>query len=157
MPNGIFSPTLPLRLRTWWRRDRLDEQLAGGANPESSPALTLRARQLGSDAVRSQLANSIVAELGEAHAPNLGAFTRAGNDKRAEVREYADNLRALVARLRLDEPVDVQGAAMIARLVNDSASPLYRKGDESLGSLVLSARLALDRSASLDEDLPTAA
>jgi hypothetical protein len=61
MPNGIFPvpqfhshPSqsadrrtgLALRTRTWWRRDRLDEQLAHGADPATSAELTLRAAQL---------------------------------------------------------------------------------------------------------------
>lgn len=60
---------------------------------------------------------------------------------------HAATLRALVARLRDDRPIDIQGAAMTARLVNDRSSPLYRDGGQRLGSAVLSARLALDRSA----------
>ena len=46
---------------------------------------------------------------------------------------------------------------MTARLVNDRSSPLYRPGDQSLGSAVLSARLALDRSGEGRRDLAAAA
>jgi hypothetical protein len=63
MPNGVFpvptfrderrrSPrrsadaSLALRLRTRWHRDRLDDQLARGVDPMSSPLLELRADQL---------------------------------------------------------------------------------------------------------------
>jgi hypothetical protein len=168
MPNGIFpvpefhsqpspGPTRGLRLRTRWRRNRLDRELASGADPASSPELSLRAAQLQSQAVRSRLANAIVEMLGRAHGPNLGRFTVAGERQNAEIREYADNLRALVARLRDDRPIDIQGAAMTARLVNDRSSPLYRAGDQGLGDAVLSARLALDRSAQVRQDLATAA
>jgi hypothetical protein len=168
MPNGIFpvpqfhshrspGPTLGLRLRTRLGRDRLDRELASGADPASSRELTLRAAQLHSRAVRSGLANAIVEMLGRAHEPNLGRFTAVGEQQNAEIREYADNLRALVARLRDDRPIDVQGAAMTARLVNDRSSPLYRAGDQGLGSAVLSARLALDRSAQVRQDLASAA
>jgi hypothetical protein len=168
MPNGIFPvpqfhshpntyPTIGLRLRTRWGRDRLDSELASGADPASSPALTLRAAQLQSRAGRSRLANAIVERLGRAHEPNLGRSTIAGQQQHAEIREYADNLRALVARLRDDRPVDIQGAAMTARLVNDRTSPLYRNGGQSLGSAVLSARLALDRLAQVQQDLASAA
>jgi len=80
-----------------------------------------------------------------------------GEQQHAEIREYADNLRALVACLRDDLPIDIQGAAMTARLVNDRSSPLYRAGDQGLGSAVLSARLALDRSAQVRQDLASAA
>jgi hypothetical protein len=168
MPNGIFpvpqfhshpspAPALSVRLRTRWSRNRLDRELASGADPASSPELTLRAAQLQSPAVRSRLANAIVEMLGRAHEPNLGRFTVAGQNQNAEIREYAGNLRALVARLRDDSPIDIQGAAMTARLVSDRSSPLYRAGDQGLASAVLSTRLALDRSAQVRQDLATAA
>ena len=168
MPNGIFpipqfhshptvGPSVRLRLRTRLRRDHLDGELASGAGPASSPDLALRAAQLQSQALRSRLANAIVEMLRRAHEPNLGRFTVAGEQQNAEIRQYADNLRALVARLRDDRPIDIQGAAMTARLVNDRTSPLYRAGDQGLGSAVLSARLALDRSAQVRQDLASAA
>jgi hypothetical protein len=172
MPNGIYPvpqfhsqpspdsgarPTISLRMRTRWGRDRLDDELAAGADPASSPELMLRAAQLQSRAIRSRLANAIVETLGRAHEPNLGRFTVAGRQHHAEIREYAHNLRALVARLRDDQPINVQGAAMTARLVNDGKSPLYRNGGQSLGSAVLSARLALDRFAHVQQDLSSAA
>jgi hypothetical protein len=168
MPNGIFpvpqfhshpssDPAFGLRLRTRWSQSRLDRELASGADPGSSPELTLRAAQLQSPAVRSRLASAIVEMLGRAHEPNLGPFTVAGEQQHAEIREYADNLRALVARLRDDRPIDIQGAAMTARLVNDRSSPLYRMGDQGLASEVLSARLALDRSTQVQQHLAAAA
>jgi hypothetical protein len=168
VPNGIFpipqfhshpspGPSLGLRLRTRWRRDHLDGELASGADPASSPELTLRAAQLQSQAVRSRLANAIVEMLGRAYEPNLGRFTVTGEQQNSEIRDYVDNLRALVARLRDDRPIDIQGAAMTARLVNDRSSPLYRAGDQGLGSAVLSVRLALDRSAQVRQDLTSAA
>jgi hypothetical protein len=173
MPNGIFpgtlsparqdhshpspGPSLGLRLHTRWRRDRLDGELASGADPSSSPELTLRAAQLQSRAVRARLANAIVEMLGRADEPNLGRFTVAGERQHVEIREFADNLRALAARLRDDRPIDIQGAAMTARLVNDRSSPLYRGADQGLGSALLSARLALERSAQARQDLASAA
>ncbi len=173
MPNGIFpgtlspgteyhshphpDPSLGLRLRTRWGQNRLDRELAAGTDPAASPELNLRAAQLQSRPVRSRLANAIVEMLGRAHEPNLGRFTVAGGQQHAEIREYADNLRALVARLRDDRPIDIQGAAMTARLVNDRSSPLYRASDQDLRSAVLSARLALERSTQVRHDLASAA
>ncbi len=59
MPNGMYpvpqfyftpaspaTPSLWLRLKTWWRRDRLDEQLAHGADRQASDELELRSIQL---------------------------------------------------------------------------------------------------------------
>ena len=169
MPNRIFlipqfhpcaspvsgrRPTLAVRMRTRLGRDRLDEELASGADPASSAELTLRAAQLQSRAVRSRLANAIVRMVGDSHA---GRVTAAGRRQEREIRDYADNLRALAARLSDDGPIAIQGAAMTARLVNDRTSPLYRNGGSSLASALLSARLALDRSMSIHQHLPTAA
>ena len=160
MPDGVYPiprPSLSVRMRTRRRRDRLDDALASGADPASSPELSLRAAQLQSQAVRTQLANAIVGVLGKAHEPHLGRFTATGTRQHAVVREYADNLRALVARLRDEQPIDLQGVAMTARLVNDRTSPLYRQGGENLGAAVLSVRLALDRSVPVQQDLSQAA
>ena len=44
---------------------------------------------------------------------------------RAEVRACAVDLVALALRLRADEPIDLRGAAMAARLVLNGTSPLY--------------------------------
>ena len=149
-PSSIRSPArTPCpshskpRMRTRWGRDRLDDELASGADPASSPELMLRAAQLQSRAIRSRLANAIVEMLGRAHEPNLGRLTVAGRQHHAEIREYA-HAQALVARLRDDQPINVQGAAMTVRLVNDRKSPLYRNAARAW-SAVLSARLALDR------------
>lgn len=65
MPYGIYPvprfrsyprpagarPSLALRIRTRWRRRRLDEQLSQGADPASTAELALRAAQLRSPAV----------------------------------------------------------------------------------------------------------
>lgn len=172
MPNGIFpipqfrseppdataeAESLSLRIRTRLKRDRLDDQLASGADPAGKPELALRAAQLQSRAGRSRLANAIGEVLGKAHEPNLGRFTAAGQQRHAQIREYAENLRALAARLRDDNPVDVQAAAMTARLVNDRSSPLHRGTGDSLASTVLSVRLALDRPAPTHQRLRNAA
>lgn len=172
MPNGIYpvpkfhSPSrsgpgarvpLRLRMRTRLRRHRLDEALAAGADPAAAPELALRARQLESRTVRSQSATAIVELLGEAHAPYLGPFGTAARERNARIREHADSLRALVDRLRDDDPITAPGAAMAARLVNDRSGPLYREGVVSLGSAALAVRFALDRSGSSKEDLARAA
>jgi hypothetical protein len=172
MPNGVYPvprfrptsqpkrptrPPLGLRVRTRWQRDRLDEALASGADPASTPELALRAEQLLSQAGRSRLADAIVELLGDAYGPNLGPYTAAGHERNARIRDYADNLRALVARLREERPIDVQGAAMTARLVHDRTGPLYRDGGAGLGSVVLSIRLALDPSGSGSREMPRAA
>ena len=77
--------------------------------------------------------------------------------QRAEVRNHADDLLALVERLRDDRPVNARGAAMTARLANEGASPLYRHGGQDLQGAARAARRLLDMTGAGREDLATAA
>jgi len=169
MPSGIFPvpksrpvpartrPSLAVRIRTRWRRNRLDQELSHGVDPATSAELGLRAAQLRSLAERARLANALVEALGDARGPNLGAFTVRARRQHAAIREYADDLLALVARLRDDQPVRVRGAAMTARLVSGRESPLHRKGGQALQHEIRAARSALDATGSTAHDLATAA
>ena len=171
MPSSIFPlpefrpapvhlrtrPTLAVRIRTRWRRNRLDEELSHGADPATSAELSLRAVQLRSPAERGRLANALVETLGDARGPNLGAFTVKTGRQHAAIREYADDLLALVLRLRDDQPVDVRGAAMAARLVHDRASSLHHNPGQGLQQEIRAARLALDATGSTTHDLAAAA
>jgi hypothetical protein len=73
------------------------------------------------------------------------------------VRACADELLALVVRLRDDHPVDIRGAAMTARLVSDGRSPLRRTGDVDLRDAIQAAHMALDTAARTTDELATAA
>ena len=157
MPPGVFPvpkfrptttdparPSLALRVRTRRRRNRLDDELARGADPAASSELGLRAAQLRSEVGRRKLANALVKAVGEARGPNLGAFRAKTRRQHARIRQYADALLALVLRLRDDQPIDVRGAAMTAQLVNNRRSPLYREGGQDLQDALLAARDALE-------------
>lgn len=86
MPYGIFPipqypitpaspsrPSLWLRLKTWWQRDRLDEQLARGADRQASDEMELRSMQLVDRAGRTELAHSLEGVVQHArYAPALG-------------------------------------------------------------------------------------
>ena len=160
MPNGIYPvpplhireqtgprpraprPGVGLRLRTWWRRDRLDEQLANGTDPRTSAELTLRAEQLGSAAERVRLAEYLerVLRVADEPAGMSGLLLRRG-----QVHACADELLALDRRLRDDRPIELRGAAMTAVLLSNGGGPLYYdRGSVLLREAVQSARLALD-------------
>ena len=144
-PRGVGTrPGLVVRMRTRWLRNRLDDELARGADPAASAELRLRASQLRSPAERSRLANATVEAVGDARGPNLGAFTLKARRQHAAIRESADDLMALVARLRDDQPASVRGAAMTSRLVGNRASPLHRDGEQGLQQAIRAALVALD-------------
>jgi hypothetical protein len=170
MPNGIFPvpafdlhssdttgsrPSLAVRLRTWFSRDRLDEELADGIDPAASAELRFRAAQLRSHAERTRLANALVTTLGDARRAEPVAIK--SRPQRAELRDCADDLLALVLRLRDDRPIDIRGAALTARLLNDGGSPLYRSGGEDLRHALHAARLALDPGMPVQQGLARAA
>jgi hypothetical protein len=171
VPSGVFPvpkfrstsdrgdrTSLALRLRNRFRRHRLDAELAQGGDPSASAELTFRATQLRSSGERARLANTLIKALGSARGLNLGVFTRKAQRRDAAIRQSADDLLALAVRLRDDRPIDVEGAAMTARLVDDRASVLYRGSAHELQAATGAARLALDNTtASAQEDLAAAA
>ena len=171
MPNGVFPVpefrsasdrrgrmSLSVRLRTRFRRNRLDAELAQGGEHSESPELMLRANQLRSPGERARLANALIKAVGSARGPHLGAFTGKARRRDAAIRQTADDVLALALRLRDDTPIDVQGAAVTARLVDDRASALYRGRAHELQAATHAARLALDiTTAGAHEDLAAAA
>jgi hypothetical protein len=112
---------LGVRMGTRWRRARLDDELAGGASPAASAELTLRATQLSSPVVRSQLVGALPegcttpASWSQTRSKAVGASAR--------IRDCADDLLTLAGRLGDKQPVDVRGAAMTARLLSDNSRP----------------------------------
>lgn len=150
-------PGLASRARTRLRRNRLDTELARGADPVASADLGVRAAQLVSAAGRSSLANALVKALGEARGPNLGAFTLKARRRHEAIPESADDVQELVSRLRDDRPIAVRGAAMAALLVNDRASPLHRDSAQELQHAIRAARVALDATSQAGADLAAAA
>jgi hypothetical protein len=170
VPPGIFPipnfrpsagdptrPSLGLRVRNRRRRDRLDSELARGVDPSASAELGLRAAELRSASGRRELANALAETVGDARGPNLGAFRMKRRRKHAAIREAADDVLGLVQRLRDGEPIDVRGAAMTARLLNDGASPLHQDSPQDLRQAIRVARVALGPTGRATEDLAKAA
>jgi len=169
MPNGVypvpkFRPAtghrrrapLTVRLRVWWYRSELDEQLAAGAQPAAGTLLHHRAEQLGSRAGRGELARALAATLVESY-KTRPSFTARPPLRRGEIRACDEDIFALVRRLDDDRPIDVQGAAMVARLLSDPSGPLSRAGVTTVRYALRSARLALDHADDAAFVLPKAA
>ena len=135
---------LSVRIRTRLRRKQLDEQLANGADPNASPERSRRAAELSSPSARLKLANALVEAVGDARMSYLGPF-RAGLRRRdAAIRESAQDVLALAARLRDGEPIDVRGAAMTSRLRRDRSSAFHGASGPDLRAALREAQAALD-------------
>jgi hypothetical protein len=168
MPNGVYPipkfharphhgmQPARLRLRLWWHRNELDEQLAAGAQPQAGTLLLHRAEQLCSRPERDRLARELEETLRKAHKP--APIRETGLPlRRREIRAVEEDILALVRRLQDAQPIDVQGAAMVVVLLADPSGPLSRAGATSLRFAVRSARLALDHPDEFALSLPEAA
>jgi hypothetical protein len=110
-----------LRLVAWLRRRQLDAALAEGANPLESPALELRARQLGELASRRCLAVAIDRALDLARRPPR----RSGAVQPCELAGAERELERIAIRLRSSRPIGERGAAIVSELLTDGTGPLY--------------------------------
>jgi hypothetical protein len=165
MPNGIFPipenrdsdqagfarPSLAVRIRTRLARAQLDTELAHGADPSGSAELAYRADQLSARAERARIANALVETLGDARRGEPMTLRR--RPQRAVVRDAADEIVALVLRLRDDRPAGIAGLASAARLANDRRGPMYRDDAGDLDDAIRSALSALDPLAERTGDL----
>jgi hypothetical protein len=121
-PRALRRP-LSLRMKVSLQRHALTQDLAAGAPPTASAELTLRAAQLISVRRRRQLARSLRRLLNEARSIPL---IRSTIIHRHGVVQAEDAINALIARLDENQPVAVQGMAMLEQLLSDGASsPLY--------------------------------
>ena len=103
----------------------LDRQLAGGASPDTSAVLSLRARLLVQPAARNLLAQSVAAILKEAAGPLWPRRSFRVAVARGNVREASAGLEALAVRLWQSAPVSVQGVAAVELLLRDGTGPVY--------------------------------
>ena len=141
--RGTRVPSLAVRIRTRLGRAELDEALASDADPAGSAELALRAEQLNSPAERARIANGLVEALGDAR--KVGEpMTLRSRPQRAVVRDVADDILALVLRLRDERPVGSAGVAAAARLLDDRRGPLYRDDAGDLRDAIRSAQSAMD-------------
>jgi hypothetical protein len=137
--------SLSLRAHVVTHRRSLTRELSEGANPVSSPALTLRAEQLTSERRRRSLARVLRHTVDEAlyPVPRRASF---GLVRRSAVIDAQDAIDILVKRLRSPEPIAPEGVALIERMLSDGAwSPLYNANPAgALRRLVVLATAALE-------------
>ena len=119
-----------LRLRVGMRHESLDSALARGADPESRPALAVRATQLERPRHRHALARALRRVLDEATGPRPASHRGAVGIARTEILAHANELLELAVRLDCPFPAHPTGIAIAQRLVTDAVrSPLYVGGE----------------------------
>lgn len=125
-PIQLNRPGTPLTLRgrVWLHRRRLDERLATGASPSSSPELSRRADQLASLHCRRGIAAGLERVLEAANEPPRGHSASVPVARR-EILANAGLIQELANDLRQGDRVNARGVAMVERLLTDGGSPLY--------------------------------
>jgi hypothetical protein len=116
-----------LLLRVLLHRSQLDRQLAEGVDPNQTPALSLRARQLQSMRLRRSLANGLKRDV-EMTEGRRARDSAALPVNREEVIRARPLLLRIVERLRQPGAVSPRGVAMVRWLLSDAASPIFSPG-----------------------------
>lgn len=131
------------RIMAHARSFALDGQLAGGASPEATVRLALRAQRLTSMRERRGLALGIAHILASATQPP-GSHWLPIRVCRDRVQAAADDFQALAGLLLKPAPVPAQGVAQTSLLLHDGSSPLYRRSSpEDLRARIRQAVQAL--------------
>jgi hypothetical protein len=114
-----------LALRVWLGRDRLDRELAEGANPNTDPARRLRARQLSSCRGRHHLAARLRWLAAEARHPTHSSWTVLPPLNHRQLEDARESLLMLADRLEQAREPCPRALALASFLVHDPFSPAF--------------------------------
>jgi hypothetical protein len=139
----IARPARPWdRLVVRVRASRLDSDLAGGASPDATVPLALRAQMLVRARTRRDLAlgaQQILATATQVPAAGRTQVPAAGRTQvpaagrtrvpvcRDRVRDSSEELGDLIRRLLAGGPVAARGVALASVLLTDGSGPLYHR------------------------------
>ena len=116
--------SLGTRVQTRLRRQRLDKELASGADPNANSLRYQRARELVGEQTRQRITASFERLLGEADS-GLRGFSSRMPLARVAIQDSRVSLDTVVERLKTPAYISAQGVAMISLLLSDGAGPLY--------------------------------
>jgi hypothetical protein len=134
----IFEPA-----RVWLQRGALDRRLAHGADPNATPALSRRARQLTSRRCRAGLAEGLRNVVDAAEEPPRG-YSAAVPVRRREILAEREFMIAIVEDLLSDDELSPRGIALVEQMLTDGRSPLFVGDPEGdLHGALTHARAAL--------------
>jgi hypothetical protein len=105
-------------------RDRLDRALLAGADPVTTPELTLRAFQLTRPPSRAALAASLEGAIATAEVRRRRSPAAAPLARQA-IAAARPELEALASALREDAVVAPRGVLLARLLLSDGSGPLY--------------------------------
>jgi hypothetical protein len=114
-----------LRLRVRLHGDRLDHELAVGADPDATPELRRRADELTSAAGRRYLAAVLDRIRAEAEGPRR-PFESAARLAREAICGCAAEIRTVLGHLEGPAAVSPRGPAAVSVLLHDTQGPLHR-------------------------------
>ncbi len=114
------------RLRARIHRWRLDTAIAGGACPDSAPALSLRANELIGRRSRGRLSRAIQRLLRRSNR-SLHPIHDPVPICWQKVRSARPALEQLAAHLSGPDPVDARGVAMVQIILSDGSGPLFSR------------------------------
>ena len=117
-------PTLEDRMIARMLARSLDRELAAGAPAHLSGAHAARSGQLTTDRTRRAVANGLDRLIEQPEAPP-SRFQITAVPCREQVRQAAETIRAIAARLRSAEPLNAQGIARLRTFLSDSTGPFY--------------------------------
>jgi hypothetical protein len=123
-------------------RGALDARLAAGTDPQTTPELALRARQLTDLSTRRAIGRDVLAVIDRAH-PRTEAISSAIPAAGAAIEETAPALTQLAVALRSPEPVCPWGVAKVLVLLRDGGGPLYAPDGDALYVAARDALLAM--------------
>lgn len=139
----MTTSSLTQPARVWLRRGSLDRRLAAGVDPQASPELARRARQLTSPRFRAGLAAAIRNLMDAAEEPRRG-LTSAVLIQRHGILGERGALLELAADLESDDRLQPRGIALVERLLTSPDSPVYLSSPEgTLREALGQARAAL--------------
>jgi hypothetical protein len=121
---------LGLRLRVLAQRGGLDRRLLAGADPVSTPELTLRAFQLTRAASRTTLAGSFEDTIATATERRRRSATSAPL-ARGAIAAARLELAELVLAIREEPVVRARGLVLARRLLTDGSGPLYVESSDA--------------------------
>ncbi|HEX4483368.1 MAG TPA: hypothetical protein VH081_06230 [Solirubrobacteraceae bacterium] len=127
--SAAAAPRL-LPLRVYLARGSLDRQIARGVSLAQTPALALRARQLGGAPERRSLASDLRRAVDYADRVESRTRLSAVMLEPARIRAGRGAILRLAERLEQAAAVSPQGVALARVLLTDAASPMFDRGSD---------------------------